>query len=31
VDGLPRWKLMRQQAPSTAAAHDVEDGVKDLA
>jgi len=31
VDGFPRRKLMRQQAPSTATFDHVEDGVKDLA
>ena len=30
VNGLPRRKLVRQQAPSTPATHDVEDGVKEL-
>src|SRR3712207_2956449 len=31
VNGLPGRKLMRQQAPSTATADHVEDGVEDLA
>src|ERR671917_652037 len=31
VDGLPRRELMRQQAPGTATAHHVEDGIEDLA
>jgi hypothetical protein len=30
VDGFPRWKLMRQQAPSTTTSDDVEDSDKDL-
>src|SRR5919112_5185596 len=31
VDGLPGREVVRQQAPGTAAMHDVEDGVDDLA
>src|SRR5215213_9078580 len=31
VNGLPRWKLMRQQAPSTTTSDDVVDSIKDLA
>ena len=31
VDGLPGWEVVWQQSPSTAAAHNIEDGVKDLA
>src|SRR5215208_6658830 len=27
-DGLPRWKIVRQESPGTAAANDVEDGVE---
>jgi hypothetical protein len=30
MDGLPRRKLMWQQAPGTATADDIEDGVKEL-
>jgi hypothetical protein len=30
VDGFPRWKLMRQQAPSTATSDDVVDSIKRL-
>jgi hypothetical protein len=31
IGGLPGWELMRQQPPSTARPHHVEDGVQDLA
>jgi len=31
VNGLPGWKLVGQQTPSTTATYDVEDGVKDFA
>jgi hypothetical protein len=31
VDGLPRREIVGQQAPSTPATHDVEDGIDDLA
>jgi hypothetical protein len=30
VDGLPGWKIMRQQAPLTARAQDIEDGLDNL-
>ena len=31
MNGLPRWQVVRQQAPGTAAADYVEDSVEDLA
>jgi hypothetical protein len=30
VDGLPGWEVVRQESPSAAALHDVEDSVEDL-
>jgi hypothetical protein len=31
VDGLPGWEVVGQESPGTAAAHNIEDGVEDLA
>ena len=31
IRGLPGWELVREQPPGTAAPHDVEDGIQDLA
>jgi hypothetical protein len=31
VDGVPRWIVVREEAPGTAATEHVEDGVEDLA
>jgi len=31
ISGLPGWEFVREQPPGTAAPHDVEDGVQDLA
>jgi hypothetical protein len=31
IRSLPRWELMREQPPCAATAHDIENGVQDLA
>ena len=31
IDGLPRWEVMRQKAPSAATTDHVKDSVEDLA